>query len=142
MRNKHSVLLPFAGTAALCLFVSHGLAASAEPATLEQVRQLQQENERLRQQLDRQQTLIEDFNRRLLVIEGTTEQRDDSGRAATAETKPPDEAPSHLAVPLLPGKVRLSGEGGVAFFNTGAEGMFPHSEFRVEEAKLFVEAPV
>ena len=40
------------------------------------------------------------------------------------------------------GKVSLSAEGGAAFFNTGKEGAFPNSEFRVDEARLFVEAPV
>jgi hypothetical protein len=40
------------------------------------------------------------------------------------------------------GKVNISGEGGVGFFNSGHEGIFPHSEFRVDEARLFVEAAV
>lgn len=40
------------------------------------------------------------------------------------------------------GNVHLSGEGGVAVFNTGSQGFAPHSEFRVDEARLFVEAPV
>jgi len=30
----------------------------------------------------------------------------------------------------------------VAFFETGSEGMFPNANFRVDEARLFVEAPV
>ena len=30
----------------------------------------------------------------------------------------------------------------MAFFNTGREGLFPNAEFRVDEAKLFVEAPI
>ena len=40
------------------------------------------------------------------------------------------------------GKVNISGEGGVGFFQSGREGAFPNSEFRVDEAKLFVEAPI
>jgi hypothetical protein len=40
------------------------------------------------------------------------------------------------------GNVHLSGEGVIAFFNTGSEGFAPHSEFRVDEARLFVESPV
>jgi hypothetical protein len=40
------------------------------------------------------------------------------------------------------GRVSLSGEGGVGFFNTGSQGAFPNAEFRVDEARLFVEAPV
>jgi hypothetical protein len=38
------------------------------------------------------------------------------------------------------GQIIISGEGGVAFFDTGPDGIFPNSEFRVDEAKLFVEA--
>jgi hypothetical protein len=40
------------------------------------------------------------------------------------------------------GKLHFSGEGGVAFFHTGSEGEFPNKEFRIDEAKLFVEAPI
>lgn len=37
-------------------------------------------------------------------------------------------------------KILLSGEGGLAFFDTGQDGQFPNAEFRVDEAKLFVDA--
>jgi hypothetical protein len=40
------------------------------------------------------------------------------------------------------GKVHLSGEGGVGFFHSQPDGQFPHNEFRVDEAKFFVEAPI
>lgn len=39
-------------------------------------------------------------------------------------------------------KIHISGEGGLAFFDTGIDGEFPNKEFRVDEAKLFVEAEV
>jgi len=40
------------------------------------------------------------------------------------------------------GSFHLSGEAGGALFQTGDDGQFPNSEFRVDEAKIFVEAPV
>src|SRR5581483_11623563 len=40
------------------------------------------------------------------------------------------------------GNIQLSGEGAAAFFETGSQGAFPHNEFRVDEAKLFLDAPV
>jgi hypothetical protein len=40
------------------------------------------------------------------------------------------------------GKLNISGEGGVGFFHSQTEGSFPNAEFRVDEAKLFLEAPV
>lgn len=39
-------------------------------------------------------------------------------------------------------KIHLNGEGGLAIFDTEAEGQFPNNEFRVDEMKLFVEAAV
>jgi hypothetical protein len=40
------------------------------------------------------------------------------------------------------GRFHFSGEAGAGFFDTGPEGAFPNSEFRLDEAKLFVEAQV
>src|SRR5258706_1523401 len=40
------------------------------------------------------------------------------------------------------GKLHISGEGGAAFSRSEGKGPFPNSEFRVDEAKLFVEAPI
>jgi hypothetical protein len=40
------------------------------------------------------------------------------------------------------GNLHISGEGGVGFIGTGSQGFAPHSQFRVDEARLFVEAPV
>ena len=39
-------------------------------------------------------------------------------------------------------RLHLSGEGGVAYFDTESEGEYPEGAFRVDEAKLFVEAVV
>ncbi len=39
-------------------------------------------------------------------------------------------------------RIHINGEGGVAFFDTEEEGEFPNNEFRVDEAKLFVEAAI
>lgn len=89
------------------------------------LRQLRQENEALQKQLQRQQGMIEELSRKV------------EGIAKTRELEPP---PATLTTTL--GRIRLSGEGGVGFFRTGSEGQFPNSEFRVDEAKLFVEAPI
>jgi hypothetical protein len=39
-------------------------------------------------------------------------------------------------------RIHFSGEAGAGFFDTGDEGMYPNSEFRLDEAKLFVEAQI
>src|SRR5262249_15937035 len=38
--------------------------------------------------------------------------------------------------------IMISGEGGVGYFHTASQGTFPKGDFRVDEAKLFVETPV
>lgn len=38
--------------------------------------------------------------------------------------------------------VRLGGEAGAAFFDTGRDGTFPNAEFRIDEAKLFLDAKI
>ena len=39
-------------------------------------------------------------------------------------------------------QIRLSGEVGVGFFSTGNDGAQPNAEFRVDDARIFLEAPV
>ena len=39
-------------------------------------------------------------------------------------------------------EIRVSGEAGLAFFSSGPDGAFPNAEFRVDDAKIFLEAPV
>jgi len=53
----------------------------------------------------------------------------------TGETEPELE----LASPAFQDNIRLSGEAGLAFFHTDKEGAFPNSEFRVDEARLFLD---
>jgi hypothetical protein len=40
------------------------------------------------------------------------------------------------------GQVHLSAEGGLGFFASNGDGQYPNSTFRVDEAKVFLEAPV
>lgn len=88
-------------------------------AVREELRQLREENRQLRQQLD---TL--------------------SGKVATLEGRQESVAAESAKPASTAAKVIVSGEGGVGFFQSGHEGMFPNSEFRVDEAKLFVDAQV
>ncbi|MCI0534921.1 MAG: hypothetical protein L0Z50_06815 [Verrucomicrobiales bacterium] len=106
----------------------------------QQLEALQQQNAVLQQQVRQQQTVIEALSRRVAGVEQT------AGEAKRkAEEK--SDAPISAATPkggrgVNFGKVNISGEGAVAFFDTQANGAQPNAEFRVDEAKLFVEAPV
>lgn len=97
-----------------------------------QVRLLQQQNAILQQQLQKQGEALGSLAQKVQELE--------TSRAAGENAASENAAPSKGGYNF--GKVNLSGEGGVAFFNTGEEGFAPHSEFRVDEARLFVEAPI
>jgi len=105
-----------------------------------QLRLLQQQNEALQSQLHQQQELIESLRRDVAGIHQANEQRDAEMKIEkTAAAEPePSAKPSGFDF----GKVHLSGEGGAGLFETGSQGQFPNSEFRVDEAKLFVDAQV
>jgi hypothetical protein len=99
----------------------------------EQVQLLRDQNVILQQQLQKQSGLLDALTQKVEDLEAANAEREN------AESENP-------AIPTAGGfnfgKVNLSGEGDVAFFNTGSEGFAPNSEFRVDEARLFVEAPV
>lgn len=120
----------FATALAAVAVVAAAGAADASP----ELKALQQRNTTLEALVHQQQSVIENLNRRVDAIEKSEGKRDAAGESET----PPARSASGFNL----GKVNLSGEGGVAFFHTGSEGAFPNSEFRVDEAKLFVEAPV
>lgn len=99
----------------------------------EQVRALHKQNALLQQQLQKQGGLLDALTRKVNEMEAANAAREN---AATENAATGKKGGFNL------GKVDLSGEGGVAFFNTGREGMAPQSNFRVDEARLFVEAPI
>jgi hypothetical protein len=119
-----------------------GAEAGADPS----LRQLQQQNEALQRQLHQQQELINELSRKLSGLEKTVEQQ----KAASPSSSPSpsakaileEEAASRHAESFLPLKVRINGEGAVGYFDSQANGQFPNHEFRVDEAKLFVETPI
>jgi hypothetical protein len=102
-------------------------AFAADPAALEQrLNALEAQNKALHDELVAQKQLIDDLKSRLSP--------NVSAPDAPALDKPSDG--------LKFGRLHLSGEGGVAYFHTGSEGSNPDGSFRVDEAKLFLEAPV
>lgn len=108
-----------------------------------QLKALAEQNQRLQEQVAAQQKTIEALATKLEAVEkkGARQERrlDDLREQAGTESVilPKSTAASRAAATL-----RLSGEAGFAFFRTGPAGSFPFSEFRVDEAKLFVEAAV
>jgi hypothetical protein len=106
-----------------------------------QLRALQQQNDLLQTQLHQQQELIDSLRREVGEIRQAGVQRDAEVASVKAAVKESDETPKS-ANGFGFGKIHISGEGGAGIFETGSEGAFPNAEFRVDEAKLFVDAPV
>ncbi len=106
----------------------------------EQLRQLQEQNSQLQQQLLKQQQTIDNLSRRLSDVEGANQKRGEEIGSLKAQADQQAPASTEAAKSLSTGKLILSGEGGVAFFQSGRDGAFPQPEFRVDEARLFLDA--
>jgi hypothetical protein len=108
------------------------LATAAEPNLSDEVRLLREQNALLQQQVQKQDKVLDTLQSKIQKLETQSEAR------TVAEGENPAPATTGFSV----GNVHFSGEGGAAFFNTGSDGFAPHSEFRVDEARVFIEAPV
>jgi hypothetical protein len=127
----------YAQVTACVLLAAPRSSADDSSETKQEIQELKQENRSLQEQLKKQAALIETLSHKVNSLEQSSTQR---GREIDQLKDNAPAAPPSVASTL--GKVSLSGEGAVAFFNSGREGGFPNSEFRVDEAKLFIEAPV
>jgi hypothetical protein len=105
----------------------------------EQLRLLQQQNQQLQEQLNKQQQMIDSLSRKVSEVDTASQARASELQSEIA-TQPVVSAPA--AKPFSLGKIVLSGEGGLAFFESGKDGQFPNAEFRVDEARLFLDAQV
>lgn len=107
----------------------------------EQLRALQRQNEAFLEQLRRQQEIIAALTNQVNQLQAEATLRDravDLPKPPLEAAEPPPRMPGWL--PL--GPVHLSGEGGVGFFHSARHGNSPNGEFRVDEARLFLEAPL
>jgi len=117
---------------------SHALAAETDPETQRQLQLLRQQNESLQQQMRRQAELIEELGRKVSTLETTGQDTKSKSDDTTQQMGTPARSSSGFSF----GKIHLSGEGAVAFFHSQPQGEYPNAAFRVDEAKLFVEAPI
>jgi hypothetical protein len=108
----------------------------------QELRQLQEQNGQLQQQLLQQQQLIENLTHRLSDMEGANQKRGQEIGTLKAEVEQVPAAPTASSKPFSLGKVVLSGEGALGVFESGSEGQHPNADFRVDEARLFVDAQV
>ncbi len=121
------------------LFLATGRFAFADDktATRDQLLQLQQQNQQMQQQLEKQQELIDSLTRKVSEIQAAQSAPAQATAAPNAEAEPAPVEP-----PFQFNRVALSGEGGLAFFYSQPGGQTPNPEFRIDEARLFIDAPV
>lgn len=108
---------------------------ASNAATAPSLEDLAAQNQKLQAQVARQQKLIEELDARLSELQ-------QSGLRTEAKLKSLEDEKISTAIPERGRELRISGEVGLAFFSTGSSGQFPNSEFRLDDAKLFLEAPV
>jgi hypothetical protein len=120
--------------AAVLFALITGAAGAADDLTQKQLEELRQQNQQLQQQLNRQQTLLEELQQK---ISKQDKAKPEPAGPETAEPSMPRKAGG-----LTFGKLNLGMEGGLAFFRSESAGPAPHADFRVDEARLFVEANV
>lgn len=99
----------------------------------EEIQALQHQNALLEQQVEKQNQSIQTLTEKVQQLEAPGAAQPN----ASGENNPPPAASGFNL-----GNVNLSAEGGIAFFNTGHEGFAPDSDFRVDEARLYIEAPI
>ena len=115
--------------------------AHAQAVDAAEVRQLIEENHRLQAQVAEEAKTIEALRQRVEAIDQTgVKNREDlaslrSQISGDSSGGAPKAAAGEQAV-------RISAEVGFAFFMSGSDGNFANGEFRVDDAKVFLEAPV
>ncbi len=104
------------------------------------VAELAAENRALRTQVEAQQKLIEELKARMDAWDQSRP------HPAPSAPEPPPAGSDRVRPPAAPSEaagssaVRLSAEAGVGYFATGRDGNFPTGEFRVDEARIYLEA--
>ncbi|HEX3799354.1 MAG TPA: hypothetical protein VH413_11705 [Verrucomicrobiae bacterium] len=131
------------GISAAIIFFPAKSVLGAEDASItrEQFLLLEKQNAALQEQLQKQQAVIDSLVHQVQDIRNGGEHGGDSNAMPVIHASE-DELPAASSDSFHLGKVDITGEGGVAFFSSQPQGMFPHSTFRIDEARLFLEAPV
>ncbi len=115
--------------------------AQAPESSEQQIHDLIEHNRHLQAEVDAQQKTIDQLSSKLDAISQSSQRQGQEleNLAKNQGQQPPEESkpgadPEH--------EVRLSGDAGLGYFKSGSGGQFPNGDFRIDEARLFVEAPV
>jgi hypothetical protein len=112
--------------AALILAASPAIIQAQNKSVEERLKALEEQNALLKEQVSEQQKTIQDLKEQI---------------GPTRESSP-ESTPASNSAGFNMGNVHISAEGGAGYFKGGSDAIFPEGAFRVDEAKLFVEAPL
>ena len=100
-----------------------------------------EQNQRLQEQVKAQQKTIELLTKQMDEIRRASERHEHELQGLQDQAGAVSPGDTGLAG-SREHEVRIGGETGLAFFNTGSEGQFPNAEFRVDDTTITIEAPV
>jgi len=127
---------------AACNFcVDSRLAAQDAGDLKKEIEELREQNRLLQQQLQQQREMIDKLSSKVSGLQQTNEQSQNDLRAlkASLENAPVlPQKPKGLSL----GNVVISGEGAAGFLESQRAGIYPNAAFAVDEARLFVDAPI
>ena len=108
-----------------------------------QLRRLEEQNRQLQQQLREQGEDVKRLNARVRELEvGRNVPATENIKAESAPTSDRGTQSGILTRNISSENIIISGEGGIGLFHQGSQGQFRNAEFRVDEAKLFLDAKV
>jgi hypothetical protein len=127
---------------AACLFsLAFRLPGQDAEGLKKEIDELREQNRLLQQQLQEQRQMIDQLSGKVSGLQQTNEQRTAELRELKATLD------NTSALPVKPkslslGNVVLSGEGAAGYFDSQSAGKYPNGAFLVDEARLFVDAPL
>ncbi len=102
-----------------------------------------EQNRLLQEQVKAQQKTIDALNAQMEQIRQASERQDrELQRLAEQRVEP---APAERSIPVETSRdheVRVGGQAGFVYFQSGSNGQYPKGEFRVDDTNITVEAPV
>jgi uncharacterized coiled-coil protein SlyX len=124
-----------------CLLDPVALRADGPDSSAAQLGVLLQQNRVLQDELQAQQKTIDALNARLAGIDQAAARQEQQLQGLRDRLDAPPPA-GPVAAPRADHEIRISGEAGLGLFNSGARGQYPNAEFRLDEARVFIDAAV
>ena len=116
---------------------------SAESLSERELAELQAQNRLLQQQVQQQQQQINELRERVDHLQPSEHPDRQSPTPETRPTQGRDGPPRTDSPGFQAARaIRVSGEAGLAYFSSTKAGAFPNAEFRIDDAKVFLEAPI